>query len=336
MKKLKLLLILMALISLFFGQNTVSSFSVIDIKKLSSAKSVEDVFRIVSETELLTTVECPIAHITDMAVDSDSSFIIADGWQSRGVYFFWPDGKFVQELGEKGQGPGEYANPVSVEIGRDGEIWISDFGNNRISIYSRDLRYKRQIVLKPRILYYLHLNSKNEIYMYRSQANPLKPDTSDTIFRYDEQGNKIASFAPFPKEALKVKFWAGQDGMTIGKEDFIYEMNPLFYNIRKFSPRDELVTSFSRKTGLFKVITEEGKTPIIVYGPFYLEEGLVIAKVNEHLEIYDTHGDFIVGELPFAQRILGVQGNRLYAEHWEERKEGNIQLNPKIICYELR
>jgi hypothetical protein len=172
--------------------------------------------------------------------------------------------------------------------------------------------------------------------MYRSQANPLKPDTSDTIFRYDDQGNKIDSFAPFPKEALKVKFWAGQDGMTIGKDDFVYEMNPLYYNIRKFSPEGELIASFFRKTRLFKVITEEVKTPIIVYGPYYLERGLIICHVNKHLEIYDTNGHFIVGELPFTQRIVGVHGNRLYTELWENEEEDRIQLNPKIICYELK
>ncbi len=323
-------------ISLLFGQNPLSSCSITNIEKLSSAKTVEDVFRIISETELQTTADCPIAHITDMAVDSDGNFIIADGWQSRGVYVFGPDGIFIKELGKKGQGPGEYSNPVSVEIGQDGDIWVADFGNNRINIYSKNLSYKRQIVLKPRVLYYLHLNSKNEIYMYRSQANPLKPDTSDTIFRYSDEGNKIASFAPFPEEALKVKFWAAQDGMTIGKDDFIYEMNPLYYNIRKFSPGGELVASFSRKTRLFKVITGEEKTPIIVYGPYCLEKGLIITHVNKHLEIYDTNGHFIVGELPFTKRIVGVCGNRLYTELWENEEEGQIQLNPKIICYELK
>jgi len=113
-------------------------------------------------------------------------------------------------------------------------------------------------------------------------------------------------------------------------------MNPLYYNIRKYSPEDELITSFSRKTSLFKVITKEGKRPIIVYGPFYLEKGLIVAHVNEHLEIYDTKGHFIVGELPFKQRIIGAHGNSLYTVAWEEGEKDQVQLNPKIIGYQLR
>lgn len=336
MSAVKILGIIAILIPLIFSINSGRSLPITDIQDLSSAKSVEDVFQIISETELQTTPDCPIAHITDMEIDTKGNYIIADGWQSMGVYVFGQDGKFIKELGRRGQGPGEYANPVSLEISRDGEIWVADFGNNRISIYSRELDFKDQILCRPRILYFLHLNSRNEIYMYRSQANPLKPNTSDTIFRYDDQGNKISSFAPFPREALKVKFWAGQDGMTIGKDDSIYEMNPLYYNIRKFSPDGNIINSFSRKTKLFKIIADEGITPIIVYGPFYLDKGLVIAHVNKHLEIFDSNGQFIVGEIPFSQRIIGVHGSRLYTELWEDAEEMDVQLNPKIICYQLK
>ncbi len=332
----KILPVFIVLVSLLVARDPASSFSNTENEKLSSAKSFENVFQKISETQLLTTEDSPIAHISDMEIDREGRFIIADGWQSRAVYVFGPDGRFIKELGRKGQGPGEYLNPVSIEIGKKEEIWVSDYGNNRVNIYSKELSFKSQISFTSRVLHYLHLNSRNEIYMYRSTANPLKPDTSDTIFRYDAQGNKIASFAPFPKEALKVKFWAAQDGMTIGKDDFIYEMNPLYYNVRKFSPEGELTVSFSRKTRLFQVITEKGKTPIIVYGPYYLQRGLIIAHVNEHLEIYDSDGRFIVGELPFSEKIIGVRGNRLYTEVWEDEGKSEVLLNPKIICYQLR
>lgn len=333
---MKIMSILAISVLLLLSMNSGPLQSTSDIKKLSSAKSVEDIFRYISETELQTTPDCPIASITDMEIDSKGNFIIADGWQSMGVFVFGQDGKFIKELGRKGQGPGEYAYPVSVEISREGDIWVADPGNNRINIYSKDLDFKDQIICKPSILFFLHLNSRNEIYMYRSRTNPLKPNTADTIFRYDSQGNKITSFAPLPKEILKVKFWAVQDGMTIGKDDSIYEMNPLYYNIRKFSPDGSFIDSFSRKTRLFKVITKEGISPIVVYGPFYLDKGLIIAHVNKHLEIYDSDGQFIVGELPFSQRIIAVHGNRLYTKLWEDEEKEGVQLNPKIICYQLK
>jgi hypothetical protein len=302
-------------------------------KLLVSAKTVEDAFEKVSDIQLETLPECAISFITDLAVDTEGRYLIADGWQSRGVYIFSREGKFIRELGRRGQGPGEYQTPVSIAVGANRDVWVADFSGNRISVYDKEWRFKRAILGQPRILYFLHLNSKDEIYMYRSQANPLKPDTSDTIFRYDRDGRKISSFAPFPEEALKVKFWAGNDGMDIDKDDFIYEMNPLFYRIRKFAPDGSHITSFARTTKLFRIVTKEGMTPLIVNGPFCLEKGFIIAQVNKHLEIYDTGGHFVVGEIPFSRRIIGSRGNCLYAEASDD--DANLEGNPRILAYRL-
>ncbi len=337
MKKTPLLCTLLILVLISLAQEQITSpLDSSEVKKLASAKNLKDIFEIESEIQLETSAENAISYITDMAIDSMGNFIIADGWQSRGIYIFSSNGKFLKELGRQGQGPGEYQNPVSIDISKGGDIWVADYGGNRINIYSDDFKFKRSIVGKTRILYYLNINSQDEIYMFRSTANPLRPSTADTIFKYDNEGNKIFSFAPFPKEALEVKFWSGQDGMAIDKEDNIYEMNPLYYKIQKFSPQGELITSFSRKTKIFKVITKDGEKPIIVKGPFVLEKGLVIAHVNENLEIYDKNGNFIVGEIPFSQKIVCAYKNSLYTELWDESEKKEVQPNPKIIQYKLR
>lgn len=172
--------------------------------------------------------------------------------------------------------------------------------------------------------------------MYSGAVNPFRKESYNTIRKCDHQGQGIHSFAPLPKEVLDVKFSATQDGMTIDRNDFIYEMNPLHYNIRKFTPEGNLVKSFTRKTPLFKIITEKGQTPIIVYGPYYLEKGLIMAQVSEHLEIYDTEGNFMAGELPFSSKIIGTHGNYLLVQRWEEGKKPDDQPNPQIIWLKLK
>ena len=304
------------------------------MKKLGAAKTVEDLFEKVAEIQLEALPEFAISYISDMAIDAEGRLFFADGMRSLGVFIFSREGKFIKELGRRGQGPGEYQTPSSVEIGRDGNIWVADPMGNRISIYDRKWQFLRAILGKPRIPYFLHLGPHDEIFMFRSQANPMRPDTSDTVFRYDSEGNKISSFAPFPEEALKVKFWSGTDGLDIDKDGFLYEMNPLFYRIRKFAPDGKFITPFTRKTKLFRVVTQAGDTPVIVNGPFYLEKGLVIAQVSKHIEIYDTDGRFIVGEIPFPWRIIEANRNSLYAEVDEE--ENPDAGNPRILVYALR
>jgi hypothetical protein len=302
-------------------------------KSLASAKTVEDAFEKVSDVRLELLPECAISLITDLAVDAEGRYFVADGWQRRGVYIFSREGKFIRELGRRGQGPGEYQTPVSIAVGAQGDIWVADFVGNRISVYDKEWKFRHAILGQPRILYFLHLNSKDEIYMYRSQTNPLKPDTSNTIFRYDRDGRKVSSFAPFPEEALKIKFSAVNDGMDIDKDDFIYEINPLFYRIRKFAPDGTQVASFARTTKLFRIVTKEGATPLIVNGPFCLEKGFIVAQVNKHLEIYDTGGHFVVGEIPFSPRIIESRGNCLYAEASDD--DTNQEGNPRILAYRL-
>jgi len=307
-------------------------------KKMSSAKKFDDIFKRVSEVQLATDSDCLISLITDMAIDKNGNLIIADGWQSKAVFIFGPDGSFIRELGRQGQGPGEYTTPVSLDIGRNGDIYVVDYLNNRINVYDENFDIKKTIVPRQsRIKHFIRLNSRDEIYMF-SGANRLlfgATQVFDTITKFDWQGNLIGSFAPFPKEVANVKFFSGQNGMTIGDDDFIYEMNPLYYQIRKFNSEGELIKSFSRHTKLFQIITEENKSPIIVHGPYYLEKGLIMANVSEHLEIYDTEGNFIVGKLPFSKKILGTMGNSIYVEQWPEEDVQTELSNPKLICFQL-
>ena len=307
-----------------------------EIQKLQNAKQIEDIFDTESEIQLATSAESAIALITDMKVDAKGNYIVADGWQRKAVFIFGPDGKFLKELGKQGQGPGEYSTPVSVDINSKQEILVADYLANRILVYDDNFNFMRSIICRRKTYHFIHLNSRDEIFIYSGSVNPFRRESYNTIRKYDDQGKEIRSFAPLPEEVLDVKFSATQDGMTIDKNDFIYEMNPLLYCIRKFTPEGNLVKSFTRKTPLFKIITEEGQTPIVVSGPYYLHKGLIMAQVSKHLEIYDTEGNFLAGELPFSSEIIGTHGDCLLIKNWEKSKKPEDQPNPKIIWLKLK
>jgi len=337
MRKLVIFMSLIIFMSCVSEKATIDSpLTPSEIQKLQNAKTIEDIFGKESEIQLATSAECAIALITDMEIDAKGNYIVADGWQQKAVFIFGPDGKFMKELGKQGQGPGEYSTPVSIDINSKQEILVADYLSSRIHVYDKNFNFIRSIFCKPRIHYFIHLNSRDEIFMYSGAVLPFRRESYNTILKYDDQGKTIHSFAPLPEEVLDVKFSATQDGMTIDRNDFIYEMNPLHYNIRKFTPEGDLVKSFTRKTRLFKIITEDGQAPIIVYGPYYLDKGLIIAQVSDHLEIYDTKGNFMAGEIPFSSKIIGTHGNCFLIESWEESKKPEEQPNPKIIWLKLK
>lgn len=303
-----------------------------EFRRLSSAKSMEDIFVMESETQLELTGESSIATITDMALDSKGNYIISDGVHLNQVWIFDHEGKFLQKLGKKGQGPGEYTAPLSVAVNSEGKIMVNDYYGMQIIFYDRNYQYERE--LKKLRGHYIHVNSKNEIYLYEGMVPPVDRGVFDTIKKVDVNGKVVLSFAPIPDKALKTNYSIMADGMDIDKNDFIYEMNSLYYQIRKYTSEGKLIKSF--KNPYFRDIRRKGKHPLSLNGPFCLENGLLIIQREKNLDLFDTEGNFIVGGIPVTHKVIYARGNGIYLEVWEEAEARERFLNPKIICYQLK
>ena len=57
------------------------------------------------------------------------------------LYFFTHQGKFIKRVGRYGQGPGEFTYPNCLNIDKNGDIYVYDFGNDRLSILSKEGKY---------------------------------------------------------------------------------------------------------------------------------------------------------------------------------------------------
>jgi hypothetical protein len=311
-----------------------SPLSPSETRRLSAASTANDIFERPRRIELEAGPESAVALITDMDIGADGDFIIADGWRLRQVLVFSSDGRFVKALGKHGQGPGEYETPVSVAVNSRGEILISDYMRNEVIVYAGDGRYLRSLQGKPRIPYFLHLNSKDEIYAYSGTVGPGTRAVFDAVHKLDGQGAEVLSFAPVPEAVLKLRFSAVDDGMTIGEDDMIYEMNPLYYQIRKYTPDGKLLAAFSSPR--FHKAAKPGEPPEILNGPHYLEGGLLVIQRGKDIDILDTAGNFLAGDIPLPQKIVAAKRKTLYCEDWDETAPPKTQANLKIVCYELR
>jgi streptogramin lyase len=57
---------------------------------------------------------------------------------------FDPQGKFLLKFGSNGNGDGQLSNTGGITIGPDGNLYIADYGNNRVEVFSLDGKYLRQ------------------------------------------------------------------------------------------------------------------------------------------------------------------------------------------------
>ena len=323
------LLIILASWSCGRGERTgTSSEGAIPVRDLSSARTLDDIFKEKTEVQLELTGESALAVITDMAVDAKGDFIIADGVRLNRVWIFSPEGKFLRVLGATGQGPGEYSSPLSIAVNREGEILINDYFQMKLIFYDREYRYERD--LKTIRGHYLHVNSGNQIYLYEGMV-PAARRVFDTIRALDKTGKLIVSFAPLPEAAIKTRFSRLADGMDIDRNDQIYEMNSLYYQVRKYTPAGGLIKSFGNPDARFTVETDE--RPPLLNGPFCLDNGVVIIQRENVLDIYDDEGNLTVSGIPCDHKIIHAQGNAIYLEAWEDPGTQGKGANPKIIRY---
>src|SRR6266576_1035772 len=66
---------------------------------------------------------------TDIAIRSDGSFYVSDGYVNSRVARFDRDGGFLNEWGKKGTGNAEFSNPHGLAFGPGGDVLVADREN---------------------------------------------------------------------------------------------------------------------------------------------------------------------------------------------------------------
>ena len=87
---------------------------------------------------------------TDIAIRSDGSFYVSDGYVNSRVALFDSNGKWVGEWGQKGAGPGEFSNPHGLSFVPGGtDVIVADRENSRLQLFDRIRTFKRQWIGVP-------------------------------------------------------------------------------------------------------------------------------------------------------------------------------------------
>jgi hypothetical protein len=71
----------------------------------------------------------------DMAADDAGNIYILDTGNRR-IQVFGPDGRYVRTIGRKGQGPGEFMSPGSIDIDGEGRLYVLDDVQKRVQVFA--------------------------------------------------------------------------------------------------------------------------------------------------------------------------------------------------------
>jgi streptogramin lyase len=90
---------------------------------------------------------CDETHLnkpTDMAVARDGDVFVTDGYGNNRVVHFDSQGRFVEEWGRLGTGPGEFSLPHAVVLDSRDRLYVADRNNARIQVFDRSGRFLAQ------------------------------------------------------------------------------------------------------------------------------------------------------------------------------------------------
>jgi len=85
----------------------------------------------------LPTDQTVLGSITDMDLLPNGNILVLDE-QVNQILEFSPDGSLARTIGRDGQGPGEIRGAIEFEVTSDGQIWVLDYGNRRITRWDSD------------------------------------------------------------------------------------------------------------------------------------------------------------------------------------------------------
>lgn len=84
---------------------------------------------------------------SDIEIDEAAALIYVVDAGSARVLVFDPQGRFLREIGRKGEGPGEFSRPTGACIVPGNGLAVADFSGNRIEVFDAAGKFVRSIKL---------------------------------------------------------------------------------------------------------------------------------------------------------------------------------------------
>ena len=188
--------------------------------------TLEDLNGSLSTIELETTDSCLLNKITQL-IDLEYLWVVAD----RQVYKFAKDGKFISQIGRKGQGPQEYVAPEYIQVDNEQQqVYVLDFFGRKMLVYDYNGKFVNSWSL-PEDYSLNRIALHNKKFYYTSFSNTVSPD----LLAYDVATNTIDTIS-FRDRTMGQEAFAGQT--------FIYDLNKKTYLYHYFN---DTVYTFDEK-----------------------------------------------------------------------------------------
>lgn len=136
---------------------------------------------------------------TDVAVLTDGSFFVSDGYANTRVMKFAADGTFLLTWGMPGKEPGQFNVPHGIAADASG-VFVADRRNSRVQVFDTDGRFIAQW-RGPDLgcPYAVALGADGKIFIADGGDQPAKPPDRAGVVVLDREGRVLTRFGRFGK-----------------------------------------------------------------------------------------------------------------------------------------
>jgi hypothetical protein len=125
--------------------------------------------------------------IVKIAVSSEEKILVLDGGNGR-ILKFDRDGKYIQTIGRKGQGPGEFEAPLAIHLDSKDQIYVYDSRRRNIHVFDNDGNFKKTIK-PPGSLFHFGTTNDGNFLMINNK------ELTQSLILIDPEGNLINKIA---------------------------------------------------------------------------------------------------------------------------------------------
>ena len=263
------------------------------------------------------------------------------------IYVLGMEGNLITKIGEKGNGPGEYALIRDFDVDDDGNIYILDTQNSRVSVFSNNNAFLRSFQIK----YSTNIctDNKGGYFLYNSGA--ASGSGINVISHFDKEGKQVKEFCPVFSHALIMG-----GAIISGADDNIYISNVSTYLVRKYSQEGELLGEYKDASTIFKELDVKGRIAapeelraiFILTGIAAVKNNLVITEYTrpepkgKWNDIYFTDGTLLKRGIKvnekFGLRVISDDENLYYIEKPDTGGKYNAEekYNYKISGFRIK
>ena len=135
---------------------------------------------------------------------------------------FSPEGEYIMEWGQIGDGPGEFRTPHGMAFDSQGRLFVADRGNHRIQVFDQDGNHLDSYYQFSRISG-LFIDGDDNLYAIDSESNPRSHDGWMTGIRIGHVSeDRVTAFIPPHAISEERPFGYAGEGVAVDGDGNVY------------------------------------------------------------------------------------------------------------------